>query len=920
MNNHGFTRALLASLLVLFLNATLLAQPILPIEQVYRSAQEAAGSGRYEEALRLYQDCVVRTREEKGITYPVYKNSLLGMARCYEETGDDARSVAYYKKALDLIRVQYGPSSKQFDDCFSSLIGRLIARGDINQTVLALLEYLPPSNAELCRYWGEIVYMALITYSSTSQWAMVEKCVEKLREIMPHYSPPRMDNYYNMAIFSAIKTGRFLDAENYLSELKKSEDINQTAILHNELTTAILKGDFAYGTELAREQVSLNSKLYGKKSSEYAMALADYGTVLSSSGNYQQAVKELEKALDIYRQLWDSESDINASLEILPLVTLGSCYAMIGNTEKALASMEEAVHIAGALMGEGHEEYASAIENLASIKKIVGRTREAASDFATAYGIRREMAMRNFLLMDGNERLSYWEQSDGSIRRLYECCANLKDGPLNAKCYDAALFSKGLLLHSTIALQRFILESGDEEMISIFRDLQQKKSSLSLVPSAEDHSAEERKLLEKVSALGDYTQALGTSWEDVRGALSGKDVAIEFVTIGKEDSLSYGALVLKTDSEFPAFICLCDEKRLYRLMEQSANNLFVPGTAAEQLYSLIWEPLEAYLTEGCDVYFSPGGLLHQIAIESSPDRKGNRMQTRFRLHRVSSTREVCRRRAPEAYRSAALFGGLDYDATPEDLFRESFSEITDASFLQETSRGVADALAESGNARSWPALPGTKMEVEEISALMGLGGLEVSLYCGAKGTEDAFYTLSGRDYSIIHLATHGFFIPQAQAVGEFTTDYPSLGGQMLSEKRTSEASSGLVFAGGNNTRSNGDTLPGIGDGILSSGEVQALDFTRTDLVVLSACESGQGSLSGEELFGLQRGFKQAGAGSILMTLSRVDDEATALMMTSFYSALLAGASKHDAFIQAQDRTRERYPQPGYWTPFILLDD
>jgi CHAT domain-containing protein len=260
---------------------------------------------------------------------------------------------------------------------------------------------------------------------------------------------------------------------------------------------------------------------------------------------------------------------------------------------------------------------------------------------------------------------------------------------------------------------------------------------------------------------------------------------------------------------------------------------------------------------------------------------------------------------------------LDYDATQEDLFRESFSEITDTPFLPETSRGVADALAGSGDARSWPALPGTKMEVEEISALMDQGGLDVSLYCGAKGTEDAFYTLSGKSYSIIHLATHGFFLAQAQAV---SPEYPSLGGQMLSAKRSSETSSGLVFAGGNNARSNGDTIPGIGDGILSSVEVQALDLTGTDLVVLSACDSGQGSLSGEELFGLQRGFKQAGAGSILMTLSRVDDEATALMMTSFYSALLAGASKHDAFIQAQDRTRERYPQPRYWTPFILLDD
>lgn len=904
-------------MLACFLNATLLAQPGLPIEQVYRSAQEAAESGQYEEAVRLYRTCMIRSREEKGIDYPVFKNSLLGMAMCYEKIGDEDKSIAYSKKALDLIRVQYGPASKQYDDCFSSLIRRLVTRGDINQTVLALLEYLPPSDAELCRSWGDIVYMALLTYSSTSRWALAGRCVEKLREIMPHYSPPRMDTYYNMAILSALKSGRFQDADFYLNEVKKDADFNQAEILHIELTLAYLTGDAARGMELAREQLSLCSKLYGKKSCEYATALADYGTVLSIAGDDRQAAKELEKALDIYRQLWDSESDINASREILPLGTLGFAYAKLGVTQKALARMEEAVHIAGSLMGEGHEEYALALENLASIKRDAGRMRDAASDYAAVYGIRRKKAMENFLLMNGNERLSYWEQTNGSICSLYECCSGLNDSSLNATCYDAALFSKGLLLHSSIALQRFILESGDEEVITLYRNLHQNKPGLSLGPSVDDRSAEERKLLDKVSALGDYTRSLRTSWKDVRGALTEKDVAIEFVTLGEKTSLSYGALVLKADSEYPAFIRLCDEGILSGLMEQSANSLYSPGQVAEQLYSLIWKPLELFLSEGCNVYFSPGGLLHHLAIESTLDLQGERMGERFRLHRVSSTREVCRGQVPVEYRSAALFGGLDYDADPEELFRESFSDISEAPFLPGMSRGVAEALALSGAARNWPYLPGTKKEVETVSGLMEQRGMGVTLYRGVEGTEDALYALSGRHRSIIHLATHGFFLQQ-----DNTQDglYPVLGGELFSVSQTTDANSGLVFAGANNSRSGGDYLQGLGDGILTPGEVQALDFTGTDLVVLSACDSGQGSLSGEELFGLQRGFKQAGVRSILMTLSRVDDDAAALMMTSFYSSLLSGASKHDAYIQAQNKTRERFPLPQYWAPFILLED
>ena len=168
--------------------------------------------------------------------------------------------------------------------------------------------------------------------------------------------------------------------------------------------------------------------------------------------------------------------------------------------------------------------------------------------------------------------------------------------------------------------------------------------------------------------------------------------------------------------------------------------------------------------------------------------------------------------------------------------------------------------------------------------------------------------------------------------------------------------SGLLFAGANNALT-GKKLPhGVDDGILTANEISQLDFRDMDLVVLSACQTGLGEIKGDGVFGLQRGFKKAGAKSIMMSLWKVDDEATRLLMTQFYKNLTSGMSKHESLKQAQKYLREyevevemaqdsrhqisahakeqaqqeankekttkkvkKYQDPYFWAGFILLD-
>lgn len=131
--------------------------------------------------------------------------------------------------------------------------------------------------------------------------------------------------------------------------------------------------------------------------------------------------------------------------------------------------------------------------------------------------------------------------------------------------------------------------------------------------------------------------------------------------------------------------------------------------------------------------------------------------------------------------------------------------------------------------------------------------------------------------------------------------------------------SGLFFSGANIGLA-GEQLPDdVEDGILTAQELSSMNLGSVDMAVLSACQSGLGETTGEGVFGLQRGFKLAGANTLLMSLWKVDDEATKILMTEFYRHFLSGKSKRESLYLAQQHLRATHPEPEYWAAFILLD-
>ena len=132
----------------------------------------------------------------------------------------------------------------------------------------------------------------------------------------------------------------------------------------------------------------------------------------------------------------------------------------------------------------------------------------------------------------------------------------------------------------------------------------------------------------------------------------------------------------------------------------------------------------------------------------------------------------------------------------------------------------------------------------------------------------------------------------------------------------------LVMSGGNRLIQR-DSILGGDDGILTAFEISQMKFMGLDLVVLSACDTAKGDLENGGVYGLQRGFKKAGAKTILMSLDKVDDEATKILMIEFYRNLMDGKNKLQSLINAQKHLRSvdngKYDDPKYWGAFIMLD-
>jgi len=539
---------------------------------------------------------------------------------------------------------------------------------------------------------------------------------------------------------------------------------------------------------------------------------------------------------------------------------------------------------------------------------------------------------QNFDLMTQNEREGFIGGNSSGSMPLLLLLPHMPER-LASDVYNAVLRDKGLLLRTTNRLQRAIAASGNDTLIQAvdsLRMMQQRLASIqSTTPDANIQVASlreqmdrlERYISRKSAPYRDQDDEVPT-WQQVRDHLGKDEAAVEFVMT----DTTLMALVLTNGLNHPQYVPLMgaeDGVVLIQMLQgkdpaQLADSLYTSTGSAPYtyLYDKLWKPLEAHFNGATKIYYSPTGILNSLAFAAFTLPDGSYLIDHYELHQLTSTARLAYRSTKHKSKKKALtanvYGALYYNDEQRAYYAPRLAEMRQ-SFQSDTYLAQTDKRR--GQDENFPFLENSLYEADAITGLLTANGVWAQEQVGEEPTEQAFRKLDGNSPDILLISTHGFFYNDPRKAREV----PYL--QQRQNVLNAMTSTGLILADGERTWL-GERLDDDADNVLSAAEVASMNLTNTRLAVLSACETGLGASNSEGVYGLQRGFKQAGVRSLCASLWSVNDRSTADLMQAFFRYWLAdkkeGAMQR-AMIRAMKEQRERTPSPYHWAPFVLYD-
>lgn len=613
--------------------------------------------------------------------------------------------------------------------------------------------------------------------------------------------------------------------------------------------------------------------------------------------------------------------------------------------------------------------YARSLATIAGCYAIKEDYAEAVDFYQQYIRTIREAVREEFRLENETERMQTWSEEAGTIAELQELLVLMPDslaryrGDIASLMYDAELLSKGILLNSSIEFEKLLNDKGDSHLTEIYRKSIANKSEIERLRKEASSDADLEKILKLtqenqrlqtqlnngLQEMDDFTHYISYDWKDVQNNLKDGDVSIEFATVNLNlgDTPSHMvALLLTKDMALPEAVILWNEEDLmdwedHELTSQLMNASITGGSIKDvlkktkerlnkaidislknerRLYldllehkadtthgvfrpilmpmvryrdllqqdsvmftnpdvgEIVWGRLSSYLQGKKRIFFSADGIFNNIGIEYLPFN-GKPLFEQFDVYRVSSTKVLCYKYESRKPTKAALFGDINYN-------EEGTKSIT-------TQRSLA-LLRGSADAEGFADLSNTLREINDIQSILKSKGVkDTEQFRDTEASKPAFMGLTDSKVNILHIATHGMYHDEKKS-----TDVESMQNSLL------------AFAGANLDENS----------LVTAADIATMNLRHCDLTVLSACETGLGKLGGDGVFGLQRGFKNAGVHTLLMSLKKVYDDSTADLMISFYTHYMNGASKREALVKAQQEIRDKgYNDPKYWATFILLD-
>ncbi|MDE2372443.1 MAG: CHAT domain-containing protein [Burkholderiales bacterium] len=696
---------------------------------------------------------------------------------------------------------------------------------------------------------------------------------------------------------------RCIVARRIIDERKLPEGVLFAAVLNECGRAYEALGNYAMAEQRYRESDAMARRTDGPRNDQSSVALNNLGLLFWKTNQYEKAASALRESLEM-----QGADDPDRALT---LVNLGLVEGALGHADAARRRYEEACALLLRHYGPDHPRLVEVYDNLAALEWRAGRLARAVQWQREANRVAELNIAAVIAIGSERQKLAYMrsftDQIDASVSLGLAVPGDARHGAL---ALDAVLQRKGRVLSALAAsLDRVRRRSSaaDAEVWAAFVRSRQAAAQAPVSGGASGGREQVEALLARGEgsdvAAEDLARNVDTG--QVRRALGAGSALLEFVAYQPRAPAGpgpfaagpprYAAFLLKREGDlvWADIGARADVDRLVSDLRAGLANPRATYTRdiARNLHGVLFGKFERALKGVERLYVAPDGALNLVPIAALQDADGRAVLDRFVVATLSSGRDLVRsvvaKGGPAAARAAQ--GRSVVVANPD------FGATSGASV------------------RCGPFQPlrGTQGEGAAIASL--LPGAQ--LVAGPGATETAVKSVQ-RPH-VLHMATHGYFGPLANCASAA----PAGGDGDAGAARDTDPlqRSGLVLAGANQLASGRD------DGLLTSMEVTAMDLTGTDLVVLSACDSGLGDVvAGEGVFGLRRAFELAGARRQVISLWKVPDAETARLMRGFYAALKAGQDPARALARAQRELRDdptgSTAAPFYWAAFFVSGD
>jgi CHAT domain-containing protein/Tfp pilus assembly protein PilF len=937
------------------------------------------GQGRYAESETFYKHALAIREKVLGPEHCDVAETLSNLAILYEEQSRYAESERLYARALAIHKKELGPDDPGVAVDLGNLgvlyeaQGRYGEAEQVDKRALAIDEKaFGPNHPNIALRLNNLglLYHAEGRYGEEEQF---EKRALAIYEQALGPDHPSVGTVLNNLSRLFQDQGRYGEAEvllkRALATIEKAQgpenpdlatDLNNLGVLYVTL------GRYAEAEPLYKRAEAIREKVLGPEDRYVAMSLNNVAMLYQDEGRNTEAEPLYRRAIVIQEKvLGPNHPDVALSMG-----NLATLYTEQGRYAEAEPLSKRALEIDEKALGPDHPQVATDdLYNLAKLYCAEGHYEQAEQVLQRSLGILRGRFEYNFAYMSEKDRLQFLSIVRNRFT-LYFSVALMqreRDAAVAGRMYDLLLWQKGLVGTSVATLRAEVAASGDTQAIKIFEELTEKKRQSSRLMATRptgwqeaqariDAEANdlEQQLARRVSAVAEHKNLARTTWQDVQKSLKPGDAAVEFVRFPLQEAKKtdkhrtyYVALVVRPGNSQPALVQLGEARGFegesyaaYRAEVGIEKTLATtPASVAaaspwRALYDVVWKPLEGPLGDAKRIYASMDGVLSEIPLGVLQGADGRRVMEKYDFRVVSSTRELLRASHHATNNTAILVGNPRFLMSGEELqvavnhFRGVGNQAPEmllaSAVLPASPAGgaLSRAVTERGACNPPPPeggvlcpLPGTATELLSIGELLREKNWNVSSYQGEQALEEVVKKAASP--RVLHLATHGFFLPDEQTKPGASAQNSGVDDPMLR--------SGLFFAGADRTLNMEAPMEGMENGVLTAYEATSLNLQGTELVVLSACETARGHVQyGEGVFGLGRALQEAGAEAVLMSLWSVPDQETQELMTQFYTNWLAGMDKPEALRRAEiaerDIVKKRYGKdlPYYWGAFVLV--